>query len=153
MRQGFSLIEILVVIAVLAVIVGISAVSYQGSLGELELNSVAEAIVSDLRRAQSQALSGIGNADWSIDFVNPLDDEADDYYTINGSSPLDVTLPPRINFFAPTTDETITITFLRGSTQLLDDDTSIIITRAGQFKEISIESIGRITISDYEPVE
>lgn len=63
-RRGFSLVELAVVIAIIAVILGIAIPMFSRSKSTSELRSVANQLVGDFRRAQ--ALARAGKADVAV---------------------------------------------------------------------------------------
>ena len=56
--RGFTLIEITVALSVIGILFFAALPPFANFLGALELNAVARGIVSDLRLAQSQAMTG-----------------------------------------------------------------------------------------------
>lgn len=75
-NSGFTLLEVIIVVTVLAILAAIASGIYSNLGKNTELNSVAETISFDLRRAQSRAMVGEGGFKWGIHFVNG----ATDYY-------------------------------------------------------------------------
>jgi len=67
---GFTLVEVLIVIAIVAIIAGVSLLSLQGTKNSTDLNNAAKQIVSILRQAQTQAASDYQGAAWGVHFVN-----------------------------------------------------------------------------------
>lgn len=55
-RNGFTLVEIMVVVVVLCVIVAIAAPSFQGAIQRTRLKSAAETLLADIYTAKSEAL-------------------------------------------------------------------------------------------------
>ncbi len=69
-KQGFTLIEILIVFAIVILLGIISMVNLQGSKNETDLNDAAKQVVVLLRQAQNQAASGYQGVAWGVHFVN-----------------------------------------------------------------------------------
>ena len=69
--RGFSLIEILVVIALLSVIAGLGLFMSMDSLRGYMSRSESDVVVSLLQRARSRAVSNIGQASWGVCFIAP----------------------------------------------------------------------------------
>jgi general secretion pathway protein H len=55
--RGFTLVEILVVVGLIAVLTTVLAVSMSGGIGGLQLRSTAKEIAAELRHARAQAMS------------------------------------------------------------------------------------------------
>lgn len=79
--SGFTLMELLLVIAVLAVITAMSRDSFSSFLFGATAKDNAQAIAFDLRSARDQAMNGQDDRNWGVRFVNG----ADDYYEIFSS--------------------------------------------------------------------
>lgn len=57
MNKSFTLIELLMIMAILALIIGMSIPTFSSFKNQLLLNATAQRIASDLRKIQSQAYS------------------------------------------------------------------------------------------------
>lgn len=66
--RGFSLIELLLVMAILAILSSGVAIWFFGYQRQVELNSVSKMIVDTLRDAQSRSISGKDFAKWGVYF-------------------------------------------------------------------------------------
>lgn len=68
MKKGFSLVEMLIVITLLAILAvsGISILT--GYQRDSQLSTIAERIVETLRSAQSKSITGQGTYPWSVHF-------------------------------------------------------------------------------------
>ncbi len=77
--RGFTLLELLIVIAILAVIAIAGADSYRNFGKSVELSSTAQVIAADLRQVQAKAMIGDGGVKWGARFVNGT---PDDYYEL-----------------------------------------------------------------------
>ena len=78
MKRGFTLLEVLIVIAILGTIVAVTAGMYLNFSKDTELEAAAKDIIYDLKTTRSRAMTGDGDLKWGINFVN----DTDDYYEI-----------------------------------------------------------------------
>ena len=69
-RKGFSLIEIIISISILAIISSSAFVWFVSYQRQTELDSVSKIIISVLRDAQSRSTSGTDNKKWGVLFDN-----------------------------------------------------------------------------------
>lgn len=116
---GFSLLELLLVISVLAILGSIGSAYYFNVIKNIEMSTASAAIVSDLKHAQNSAMAGEGGVRWGVHFVNG----ADDYYQVF-STPTDfvnasttvtsiIYLPQQITFTDPSSSSTKDVIFER----------------------------------------
>ncbi len=85
MRKGFSLIEILVAVGIIAVVSLVVLPSFLGTSHQTVLNSAAQQIVSAVRESQSRSVSQTRGAQWGIHFDNSTN-TAPFYAIFTGSS-------------------------------------------------------------------
>lgn len=147
-KQGFSLLELLIVMAVI-VTLGVAGVeTYRNFSKGVEISSVGQTIAADLRHMQSKAMIGEGGYKWGVHIVNG----ADDYYELF-STPTDyesgskdviatTTLSRGINFSDPAEGNSKDVVFskISGTTTA----TTIGIVSEGQTQTIIISNIGTI---------
>lgn len=79
-QQGFSVIELMVAVAIMAILVGIAMPSFQTWVQNTQIRNAAESILSGLQRARAEAvarnrsvafaLQG-GDSSWTISLVTP----------------------------------------------------------------------------------
>ena len=67
-REGFSLVEIIVAVAVLAVIAALTANAFSSFYKNMALNSAVEQAISVLQEARSNTLSGKDSSQWGVHF-------------------------------------------------------------------------------------
>ncbi len=65
-NKGFTLIEVLLSLALIAVIVGIGAPVYQSLLTTNQSRITVDTMVNSIRRAQLLSQSGVGDSAWGI---------------------------------------------------------------------------------------
>ena len=68
MRKGFTLIEIIIVIAVIGILAVVGFISYISLQRSVEMESTAKQIVDTLREAQNKAMSIEELDNWSVHF-------------------------------------------------------------------------------------
>jgi len=113
-KKGFTLIEILIVVAISTILSGISFSSYVNHRRAKLLEFTKQEIVGYLRYAQQKSISQEGGNQWGIHFENP--DSGDDFYalyhgTTYSSSEGTRYLPKGLEFQSPSSGNTIDISF------------------------------------------
>lgn len=68
MKKGFTLIEVIIVLVILSILMLASVPVITGYQREVEVQNVAETIVSKLRYAQSKSIVGEGTDTWGLHF-------------------------------------------------------------------------------------
>ncbi len=69
-RTGFTLVELILVIALMVVIILISVLSLGGRKGKTELDGITKQIVGQLREAQSKSASQVNSTTWGVRIDN-----------------------------------------------------------------------------------
>ena len=69
-RRAFSLVEVIIAVAVIAIVGIVISLNLFGGKNQADLNSPASQIVASLRQTQSQAMAQSGNSVWGIHFAN-----------------------------------------------------------------------------------
>lgn len=82
-QKGFSLLELLIVIAIVVTLAAVGNGMYRNFGKTVELSSVSQTIAADLRHMQSKAMTGEGGFKWGGHFVNGT---PDDYYVLFSTS-------------------------------------------------------------------
>jgi len=148
--MGFTLLEIIITISLLAIIVTAIMASYLGYQKNVELNTAAKEIVENLRDAQNRAITGEGNLKWGIHFENPA--TGDPFYA-RFSGPSYVTpdeifyLPIYLQFNTPSQGNSLDIIFDKLKGTIATDQTIVIALKASptNTKTITVTKEGRIT--------
>lgn len=153
-RRGFSLLELLIVIALIAIIGTIGASFYINYGKTVEINSLSQTMIFDLKSAQSKAMTGEGELKYGIHFVNG----ASDYYEIF-STPTDYSdgakatlstnyLTNNVTFSEPTEGNNKDIIFNKisgGTSDCIATNPCIEIISQNNTKKINVSSIGSIS--------
>jgi len=66
MKKGFTLLEMLLTITIIAVLGGISAPIYMSFLARNDLSVTSTIVVQSLRRAQTQSKNMVNDSDWGV---------------------------------------------------------------------------------------
>jgi len=82
--RGFTLMELMIVIAIMAILAAIAAPNYTSFMAQRRLNGAARQIMSDLMHARMQAVNQ--NNEFKITFVNSHEYQILDDDNSNGSS-------------------------------------------------------------------
>ncbi len=106
-QQGFTILELLIVVAVVAVISVAGVGSYRNFGKTVELSSTAKVIAADLRQMQAKAMIGEGGVKWGVRFES-VNDGTSRYMLFstpntydNGVVTATITLPKGITFSTP----------------------------------------------------
>lgn len=150
-HRGFTLMEIIISVAVLALF-GTISIIYLGSYRRsVSIDTEAEKIVAYLRQAQNRATSGESGVDWGVHFDNPSD--SDDYYALfqgdvyNATSSKEIIyLSKQIQFSDPASSSTKDIIFQRisGWPMATSSVTIQSVADSNLIRTISINSAGQI---------
>ncbi len=150
LSRGFSLLELLIVIAILVTMATIGSGMYRSFGKNVELSSTAQEIAADLRHMQSKAMAGEEGFKWGGHFVNAT---PDDYYVLfstSGASYSDggtvsiatTTLSKTIAFSDPadSTSKDIIFNKISGTTTAA----TVSVTSEGLTQTVNISSVGTI---------
>jgi prepilin-type N-terminal cleavage/methylation domain-containing protein len=80
-QKGFSLLELLVSLAIISMLIGVFLANYRGGTRKTELAMAAQKLASDVRFAQSNGLgsaeyaNGVPDGGWGIYFEKTVDDQ------------------------------------------------------------------------------
>lgn len=69
-QNGFSLLELLIVVAIIALLGAAGSGYYRGFVKTVELQSVSKTLAEDLRYARSKSMIGEGGVKWGAHMVN-----------------------------------------------------------------------------------
>lgn len=149
MEKGFTLIEILISIAIIGIISSIFVFSFQKEIQEKKMNSIVNSIVAKLQEAKGLSQSGKDGEVYGIKF------NSDSYVTFVGSnydqtSNTNVVFDIDDNFIIsntiPNADDFVTFSKIKGDTGI---NANVIITNkndANMEKIITIRSLGDISV-------
>ncbi len=145
-KNGFSLIELILVIAILVILSSLAVGYFRNFAKNVELEEISKKIISDLRNSREKAMSGENNLKWGTHFING----ASDYYEIF-STPTDYSggtvsetsyLPSAIYFAEPGEGQNSDVIFskITGTTTVK----TITISSEGNQKTINVGSLGNV---------
>jgi len=148
-KRGFSLLELLVVVAVIAIISAAGVATYQSFFTSVDIQGTSKAIVSNLNLMEARAMAGQGGFNWGAHFVNG---SPDDYYELF-STPTTYAdagtvivqkdyIPLGMAFSDPASETTKDVIFnkITGTTTA----TTISVTTQGLVQTITVTSIGTV---------
>ncbi len=146
-QRGFSLLELLIVIAIVAVIGTIGAGSYRNFGKTVELTSTAQMIASDLKQMQSKSMIGERGYKWGVRFEKASPN--DRYMTFStltdyasGTTTSTTTLSNGITFSDPATGfKDIIFNKISGT---ISAATTTVVTSEGVFATTTVTSVGAI---------
>ncbi len=144
---GFSLIEVLLVVAIMGILAALGTSSYFGYLKNVEIDSVSREIVSVLREAQGRAMAGDSGKKWGVHFVNGDDDYYELFSTATdysgGTAGAATYLRPGVEFVVPSPGGSLDVIFSRISGTTAATST-VVISSAGGTATTTVTAIGNI---------
>ena len=97
MKKAFTLLELVVVITLMGIMVGLSALYYQTSQVRADANTQAAVLVSYLRLAQSNAMAGNNNESYGVHLgTDSYVLFEGDIYVPDADSNIEMELPPTL---------------------------------------------------------
>ena len=148
-QRGFSMAEFLLVLAVVALIGGLSFIDLSRNVRAQELEASASQIRASLERARGNALAGQDARNWGVYFDNAADDTYQLFSSPTNYADMSVRIVETVQFssgisFAnPTEGNATEILFTRGTGQASPAG-SIQIENALTTATVSVSSDGRI---------
>lgn len=148
-RRGMSLLEVLIVVAILAFLAKSGVNFYRNAVRSMSLDAFTGQLSIDLKRARSRAMSGEGGVKWGVHAVNG----ARDYYEIfstpttyvaaGASATTTVYLPQGIDFTDPSSgsNKDIIFTGISGTTTA---STLTVTNNEGRTKTLTIGTQGTV---------
>jgi prepilin-type N-terminal cleavage/methylation domain-containing protein len=134
-KKAFTLVEVLVVIAILIILFSFSSPFLIKFNSAQDLNSVTEEMVSVIRTAEVKSINGEMGLNWGVAFVNP-----GSFYLFNDNGLVEnYQINPQINL-QPTSPN---LRFIKLTGQLLQDFT-MVLTRDNVSYKIEVNQEGMI---------
>lgn len=155
-RSGFTLIELMITIAVLAVLAAIALPSFKSTIERRQVIGAAENLQTDLQYARSEAIKQNKNIFFQFDtdaWCYGIDDTSSDCDC--SASPADCTVSGRLNVTSSDnykdvvfqannfSNDFIVINPRQG---MVSDDGQFIFTIGEQSKSVSVNLVGRISL-------
>lgn len=143
--SGFTLLEILIVVAILAILVTVGTGVYRSLARRVEFDEARSIFVADLKQARAASMSGESGLTWGIHVQNSTDDT---YALFSGATyasgtiSATTTLPTAVAWTSPVEGTSTDIIFSRitGTTT----GATIDMTSEGVTQTITVTALGHI---------
>jgi prepilin-type N-terminal cleavage/methylation domain-containing protein len=151
--RGFTLIEIVIVAAIMAVLAAVAIGHYSGAYRRAVLDTSAEQIQSVLRLARQRAIAQQDGVEWGVHFTNPA--SATGFYEIyrtatysSGNVTERYNLVPLVVFTVPASGASTTVLFARrtGEIAATVNITASLLPVGSMTRTIRIHPVGVIEI-------
>lgn len=149
MRWGYTLVELMVVMGIVAVLGGIGGVTLWGSVGRAELADVTEAMWADCQGQQAKAVAGEASQGNQVDSWS-VRVEADRYILFPGSSyvpgagtNIEVMMPEGVTITTTLSDNQVS--YAKGTGEVIgyqEGFDAITITQWGESQTIRVNRYG-----------
>jgi len=145
-RKGFTTIEILTVIGIIAVLAAVAVPSYGLMKKNVAFTNTVEEVANALREAQNLSMASQDGEKWEVDFEQysySLTSVAGTssrtrQYDLNEGIEIKLPVPPPIVFNR-----------LNGTT---DNNAEVIVKQSGKQAKITVDKVGKISIGSVESV-
>lgn len=117
MKKAFTLVELIIVIAIVAIIAGVGIMSLVGYRQRQSLRTQTEELVAVLRNSHDRSVTQESGSRWGVYFENPVGDNNDFYDLFSGTSysasavVSRIALPSALQFDIPSSGASSTIIF------------------------------------------
>ena len=144
--KGFTLIEVLLVIAILSVVGALGAGFYRNFSKGVTLHATTKNVIFDLRNARSKAMIGEDGVRWGIHFVNGSSDYYELFSTLTdyaeGLVKTTVVFQGGILFTSPSEGESFDVLFERISG--VSTPETVVVESEDDNRTITITTIGNV---------
>lgn len=148
--SGFTLIEVLIVAAVLVIIAVAGSGFYTNYNKSIEIDAVTQSLVFNLKQARSNSMIGVDGLKWGVHFVNSTADYYEifstptDYSSAAKSITSKIYLSNGVTFSNPVSDATSDIIFNKISGNAPTSQVGLVYL--GNNKIINVSTIGNISV-------
>ncbi len=149
--RGFSLVELLVAIAIMAILATVGFSSYAGFKNKQSVEAEVTKLTATIREAMELSRSQADGSQWGVHFANPTGTGNDFYEIWKGTSYASSTVTSRVNlttnvrFTDPADGSTKDVSFGK-STGLITASSSVVIESltSGGTGRVNIDTSGRV---------
>lgn len=156
-NRAFTLIELMIVIAITVLITSVSGAVYANLIQNTYLDTISEEIVANLRLAQMRSISNFHDQPWGIHFNDTsTPGESDSFILFQGSDyasrdnswDIETELPPNITYTIVTlTGGGDDVVFDQLSGQTIQNGTIQITNTQTETKTINVNQMGQIELN------
>src|SRR3990172_7707402 len=148
-HKGFTLIELMIVIAIMGIMAAMAFPSYQTFMTQRRLNGAARQVMSDLMAARMKAvnLNQKVKVSFGSDHAYQLWNDADGNGTVDDDEGDDIVKDIHPNYYDVTFSTAAPI-FLPRGTVLPGSNSNITLTNSSGSKYVKVASTGRVKITD-----
>ncbi|MCX6737225.1 MAG: fibronectin type III domain-containing protein, partial [Candidatus Parcubacteria bacterium] len=154
-RKGFTLIEILIVVAITAILATVGTISYNGAIKRDQLDSYSKEIISALERTRTKAVNQEEGDSWGVRFEANTSSAFSNFAIFKGESSgtdfIDIkTLNTNVNFTSPDPNSAVPIeeiVFNKSTGTIKDGINHLIqVSNGSATKDIFINKNGLISL-------
>jgi len=148
-KEGFTLLEVVLVVAILAIISAAGIGFYRNFAKGTEFSNARAGIVANLVRTRSRAMAGESGLNWGVHFVNSSTQQYYETFSTpttytDVSMTVDATsyLPGTVVFVTPSSNSSSAILFSRVTGAA--NSSSIVISFEGRQQTVNVSAIGTV---------
>ncbi len=153
--MGFTLLEVIITISIFGILAALGSSYYGNFAGGVNLSETANAVISDLRYAQANAMNGVDGNNWSVCLKNPTSGTNDRYEIVSPSTSCvadfdsanlksTVYLANGVTFSAPSSGSAVQVVFDKIEGTATVTGGAITLSYKGQTQTITVSAQGAV---------